>query len=166
MGALWEGIAFVASSVEDQHVIEFRDEFGFPNLGTLYWIPRAVGTYQAGDNLGDGVGTLGGDLHLTAFVKREDETFYAYSSHVYGYREDGLIPGSGCTIRVDRHEGEFVTYRQSFGSVATVDVTQFIGVIEGVFAGTFISEAGVSAEVTNGEFRIENELPEGVTVLE
>ncbi len=157
-------VAKVANSLETQHVIDFNNHYGFPQA-TLYWIPQTTGTYRAGDNLGQGKGTLGNDLFITAFIKHNGETYYAHSAHSYGFLEEDAVEGSSCTIRITKHEGEYVTYEQSFGSFK-MTITTFLGEIEGVFAGTFVSTSGERISVTKGEFRIHAELPSGATVLQ
>ena len=129
-------------------------------FGGISWIPLKAGDYETGYNLGQGQGTLGNDLFMVAFVKKDGVKYYAYSSHEYGFNEDRKIPGSFCKVKIRTLEGKQTSYR-IFGQT----VSQFIGVVEGQFAGTFKTPDGREVKVTNGQFRIENTIPDGAEVL-
>ncbi|SFG56184.1 hypothetical protein SAMN04487988_10564 [Algoriphagus hitonicola] len=134
------------------------NDFDFSGIS---WIPLGTGTYETGHNLGPGNGTEGNDLFMVAFVKKDNEKHFAYSSHAYGYLEDERIPGSSCTVEIITFEGGQTTYEFMNGTYSL-----FIGIVEGKFAGTFKTKEGKEVKVTNGQFRIVRELPPGATVID
>lgn len=131
------------------------------NFGSFYWIPLGTGTYEAGHNLGPGNGTEGNNIFMNAFVKKDATKYYAYSSHEYGFLEDRRIPGSSCTVKIITFEGGQTTYSFINGTYS-----QFIGTVEGQFAGTFKTSEGQEINVTKGQFRIVQELPPGAVVVD
>lgn len=155
-------VAEIVNSLENDKslVVNFLRSNDF-NFGGISWIPLKAGEYTTGHNLGKGNGTFGNDLFMVAFVKKDGTKYHAYSSHEYGYLEDRKIPGSVCKVKIRKLEGKHTTY-----SVSGFSVTQFIGVIEGQFAGTFKTPEGKELKVTNGQFRIENKIPSGARVMD
>lgn len=131
------------------------------NFGSFYWIPLGTGTYEAGHDLGPGNGSNGNNIFMNAFVKKDATKYYAYSSHEYGFLEDRRIPGSSCTVKIITFEGGQTTYSFMNGTYS-----QFIGTVEGQFAGTFKTSEGQEIKVTKGQFRIVQELPPGAVVVD
>ncbi|MEQ8470366.1 MAG: hypothetical protein RIC35_04235 [Marinoscillum sp.] len=128
----------------------------------ISWLPLAEGVHETGYNNGKGNGTFDdNNLYMVAKVKSGDKHHYAYSSHAYGYLEDALLPGSVCKVKIRTLEGSYTRYLL-FG----YELIQFIGVVEGQFAGTFMASDGARIEVTEGQFRIENTLPDGAEIID
>ncbi len=132
------------------------NDFAF---GGIYWIPLGVGTYETGRNLGPGNGTNGNNLFMTAFVKKNNVKHFAYSAHEYGFLESEKIPGSSCTVKINKFEGKQTSFSFMNGTYSL-----FIGTVEGQFAGTFKTKDGQELKVTKGQFRIVQKLPPGATV--
>lgn len=132
------------------------NDFSFAGIS---WIPLGTGTYKAGHNLGPGNGTEGNNLFMVAFVKKGTTKHFAYSSHAYGYLEDERIPGSSCTVKIVTFDGKQTSYNFMNGNYS-----QFIGTVEGQFAGTFKTKEGQEVKVTKGQFRIVQKLPPGAVV--
>ncbi|MHA7128062.1 hypothetical protein [Algoriphagus namhaensis] len=130
-------------------------------FASFYWIPLGTGTYETGHNLGPGNGTNGNNLFMTAFVKKDNQKYYAYSSHQYGFLEDQRIPNSSCTVKILKFEGKQTTYRHF-----NMTLSLFIGTVEGQFAGTFRTQDGREVKVTKGQFRIVRELPPGAEIID
>lgn len=166
-GVLYDDVAAVGSSAENNNLypVIFRTTNPPVTVGTINWLPMRTGVFNAGDNMGVGVGSAGNDIKINAFVEIEGVKYYAYSSHAYGFLEENIIPESSCIIKVQKLEGEFKNYRMTFGS-HTVTVEGFLGIVEGLFAGDFRSETGELMEITKGEFRIESTLPENAELLD
>ncbi|GMQ24712.1 hypothetical protein Aoki45_13940 [Algoriphagus sp. oki45] len=131
------------------------------NFGGFYWIPLGVGTYEAGHDLGPGNGTNGNNLFMTAFVKKGNVKHYAYSAHEYGFLESERIPGSSCTVKINKFEGKQTRYSFMNGTFSL-----FIGTVEGQFAGTFKTKDGQEVKVTKGQFRIVQKLPPGAVPVD
>ncbi|WP_111672543.1 hypothetical protein [Algoriphagus litoralis] len=131
------------------------------NFAGFYWIPLGVGTYEAGHDLGPGEGTFGKNLFMTAFVKKDNVKHYAYSAHEYGFLEEERIPGSSCTVKIITFDGKQTSYKFMNGTFS-----QFIGTVEGQFAGTFKTKAGQEVKVSKGQFRIVQKLPPGAEVID
>ncbi|GAB2498310.1 hypothetical protein [Algoriphagus taiwanensis] len=131
------------------------------NFGSFYWIPLGTGTYEAGHDLGPGNGTNGNNLFMTAFVKKDNVKHFAYSAHEYGFLESERIPGSSCTVKIITFEGKQTRYNFMNGTF-----TQFIGTVEGQFAGTFKTKEGREIKVTKGQFRIVQKLPPGAVPVD
>ncbi|GMQ30870.1 hypothetical protein Aconfl_35130 [Algoriphagus confluentis] len=131
------------------------------NFGGFYWIPLGAGTYEAGHDLGPGNGTFGNNLFMTAFVKKGNVKHYAYSAHEYGFLESERIPGSSCTVKINKFEGKQTRYSFMNGTFSL-----FIGTVEGQFAGTFKTKDGQEVKVTKGQFRIVQKLPPGAVPVD
>lgn len=131
------------------------------NFGGFNWIPLGVGTYEAGHDLGPGNGTFGNNLFMTAFVKKGNVKHYAYSAHEYGFLESERIPGSSCTVKINKFEGKQTRYSFMNGTFSL-----FIGTVEGQFAGTFKTKDGQEVKVTKGQFRIVQKLPPGAVPVD
>ncbi len=130
------------------------------NFAGINWIPLGKGTYEAGHDLGLGNGTFGNNLFMMAFVKKNNVKHFAYSAHDYGYLAEERIPGSSCTVKIITFEGKLTRYSFMGGTF-----NQFIGTVEGQFAGTFKTKAGQEVKVTKGQFRIIQNLPPGAVIL-
>ncbi len=126
------------------------------NFAGISWIPLGTGTYKAGHDLGPGNGTEGNNLFMVAFTKKDAKKYFAYSAHAYGYLENERIPGSSCTVKIITFEGKQTSYKFLNGTYS-----QFIGTVEGQFAGTFKTKEGQEVKVTKGQFRIVQKLPPG-----
>lgn len=161
-GTLTEGYVEILNSLEIDKSISLNlwngNDFDFASIS---WLPISEGIFTTGYDLGVGNGTQGNRLYMVAKVKKDDKHHYAYSSHAYGFLEDELIPDSYCKVRVRKLDGAYVTY-----DLLGWRLTSFIGEVEGQFAGTFISEEGNQVEVTEGQFRVVNELPAGAEVVD
>ena len=126
------------------------------NFGGFNSIPLGTGTYEAGHDLGPGNGTFGNNLFMMGFVKKEGTKYYAYSAHEYGFLEEERVPGSSATVKIITFEGKQTSYKFMNGTFS-----QFIGTVEGQFAGTFKTKDGKEVKVTKGQFRIVQKLPPG-----
>ncbi|TFV97131.1 hypothetical protein E4S40_00295 [Algoriphagus kandeliae] len=131
------------------------------NFGGFNWIPLGTGTYEAGHDLGPGNGTFGNNLFMVAFVKKDGVKYHAYSAHEYGFLEEERIPGSSATVKIITFEGKQTTYSFLNGTFS-----QFIGTVEGQFAGTFKTKDGKEVKVTKGQFRIVQKLPPGAVPVD
>jgi len=131
------------------------------NFAGFYWIPLGEGTYEAGHDLGPGEGTFGNNLFMNAFVKKGNVKHYAYSAHEYGFLEEERIPGSSCTVKIITFDGKQTAYKFMNGTFS-----QFIGTVEGQFAGTFKTKQGQEVKVTKGQFRIVRKLPPGAEEID
>jgi hypothetical protein len=131
------------------------------NFGGINWIPLGKGTYEAGHDLGPGNGTFGNNLFMMAFVKKGGVKHFAYSAHEYGFLAEERIPGSSCTVKIITFEGKQTSYKFMNGTFS-----QFIGTIEGQFAGTFKTKEGQEVKVTKGQFRIVRKLPPGAEAID
>ena len=129
------------------------------NFAGISWIPLGTGTYKAGHDLGPGNGTEGNNLFMVAFVKKGNTKHFAYSAHAYGYLENERIPGSTCTVKIIKFDGKQTSYK-----FMNTNLSQFIGTVEGQFAGTFKTKDGQEVKVTKGQFRIVQKLPPGAVV--
>lgn len=161
-GVTVSDVAEIINSLENDKslVVNFLRGNDF-NYGGISWIPLKAGDYTTGHNLGKGNGTFGNDLFMVAFVKKDGTKYHAFSSHEYGYLEDRKIPGSFCKVKIRKLEGKLTTY-----SILGYSVTQWVGILEGQFAGTFKTSEGKEVKVANGQFRIENKLPPGARVID
>jgi hypothetical protein len=131
------------------------------NFAGISWIPLSKGTYQAGHDLGPGNGTFGNNLFMVAFVKKGNVKHFAYSAHEYGFLAEERIPGSSCTVKIITFEGKQTSYKFMNGTFS-----QFIGTVEGQFAGTFKTKQGQEVKVTKGQFRIVRKLPPGAEAID
>lgn len=130
------------------------------NFAGINWIPLGIGTYKSGHDLGPGNGTFGNNLFMMAFVKKNNIKHFAYSAHEYGFLESEKIPGSSCTVKIIKFEGKQTSYSFMNGTF-----NQFIGTVEGQFAGTFKTKEGQEIKVTKGQFRIIRKLPPGAVIV-
>ncbi|WP_026947478.1 hypothetical protein [Algoriphagus marincola] len=131
------------------------------NFAGFNWIPLGTGTYEAGHDLGPGNGTFGNNLFMMGFVKKVGTKYYAYSAHDYGFLEEERIPESSATVKIITFDGKQTTYNFMNGTFS-----QFIGTVEGQFAGTFKTKDGKEVKVTKGQFRIVQKLPPGAEEVE
>lgn len=162
-GTLTQGTVGVANTVEKNR-LTLTMRTATAELGAINWLPLETGTFNSGDNMGVGVGSAGQEIRITAYIIVNGVKYYAYSSHVYGFQEDKIIPNSSCTIKITKYDGKYVDYRQSFGST-TLTLNAWLGTLEGLFVGTFINENGDKIEITKGEFRIIEVLPDNAEII-
>lgn len=124
-------------------------------------LPKNEGEFLSGYDFGEGSGTNGNNVYLNMFLMVEGETYYAYSSHAYGFLEDDRIEGTECKLKIIKFTGDYTTY--TWGNMT---LTTFIGEVEVLFAGTFKTKDGSKTiKVEKGEIRIFYELPEGAEII-
>jgi hypothetical protein len=124
-------------------------------------LPKSTGVFTSGHDFGPGDGTNGNNVYLNVFLQVEGETYYAYSSHAYGFLETERVEGSECKLKISNYSGDYTTYRWW-----NMTLTSFIGEVEVLFAGTFKTKDGSKTiKVEKGEIRIFYELPEGAELV-
>ncbi len=159
---LFEGNVFISNSLDINKSIPLS--FGFNNdfdFAAFNWLPNKVGTYEGGYNLGAGNSNNGEDLYFNGHFKNNGDKYYFFSSSPYAHNESVRVSGSFFKMKISKLDGGYVRYRYM-----NYNITGFIGVMTGEFAGTLVNKSGDKIEITKGEFRFEEQLPNGAELLE
>lgn len=160
-GTLYEGTARIVGSMETDKSFPVDFWLGPQSIGGFGFLPQKTGTFKSGYDFGKGNGTYGNNYYLTSSLKVGGETYYAYSSHVYGFLEQDKIEGAECTVQIVKYTLKHTTYK-FMGST----YSGLIGNADGLFKGTFKTKDGSkSITIIKGEFRTESKLPTGAEVV-
>lgn len=124
-------------------------------------LPKSEGEFLSGYDFGPGNGTNGNNIYLNVFLKIEGETYYAYSSHAYGFLETERVEGSECKLKITKFTGDYTTY-----NFWNMTLTSFIGEAHVLFAGTFKTKDGSkTVNIERGQILIREELPDGAELI-
>lgn len=159
---LFEGNVYITNSMDIDKTIPLsfgvRNDF---NFAALNWLPNKVGTYKGGHNVGKGQSSMGNDLFFNGHIKYNNELYYFFANSPYGHVESSRVSGSSFTFRLSKLDGGYIRFK-----IMNYTGTGFIGVATGEFSGTLVNSKGDKIEVKGGEFRSENELPNGAEILD
>lgn len=162
-GAVHEGTLRVVNSLNTSLYLAVDMMKGnslFSSIGRVP-LPKSIGIFYSGHDFGPGQGTEGNNIYLSVALIIDDETYYAYSAHAYGFLESERVEGSECKLNIIEFSGDYVNYR-----FMNMTLTGFVGETKVLFTGTFKTKDGSKTiEIENGEMYILEELPSGAELL-